>query len=492
LAFACAASQGPANQPNMTVRAAHSPANTAVPSANRVEHPGSPTLGAAEYFGDGYPTRALRAAGTGVGSLGYGTWIQPRPHSGTLPLGSVRVGGSVALLDSEPVAGGGNCSRFVRVEHGFVCAGRRATLDMSSPWMQAGLWTEPAPGVMPYQYALSVGTPMLSRPVPASEMRWKVGPREQPRMEGAMEGHDELAELAPIAANGPIPDFLRDGGNVPGPRSERKGPLLRYFPAGNMVAFTRAFEAHGEVWVLSTDMSVIPARGLKRFRLSEFHGVELDSGLQLPIAWMRKRARPKWRRGPGGLELTGESWPVKTHVALTGREAKSANRRFWETREPGVFIEQGDAALVELRPKPPRQLGGSGKWIHVNVGRGTLTLYQGTQPVFSTLMSPGKVNPTPRGRFVVESKHHHTSMGSGLSAFWIAEVPWTIYFERPFAIHATYWHEDFGQRKSGGCINLSPLDAKRVFDWVEPALPAGWDTVQAEAMGGRTVVVVEG
>jgi lipoprotein-anchoring transpeptidase ErfK/SrfK len=41
-------------------------------------------------------------------------------------------------------------------------------------------------------------------------------------------------------------------------------------------------------------------------------------------------------------------------------------------------------------------------------------------------------------------------------------VPWTIYFKRPFAIHASYGHEDFGERKRGGCVNLSPIDAERV------------------------------
>ncbi|MBI3205305.1 MAG: L,D-transpeptidase [Myxococcales bacterium] len=238
------------------------PASAPAPRSER-----SRELDLSQYFGDGYPPSALREPGTGIGSLGYGTWVQPAPRSGSLPLGSIRVGGSIPLVDSTPVPGNGKCPRFVKVERGFVCAGPRATLDMQSAWMSAGRWTEPAPGTMPYQYALSVGVPML--------------------------------------------------------------------------------------------------------------------------------------------------------------------------------------------------------------------------------MSPGKTNPTPHGRYFIESKHHYSSMGSGRGAFWIADVPWTIYFERPFAIHTSYWHEDFGQRKSGGCINLSPLDAKRVFDWAAPELPPGWDTVQADGMGGGTFVLIE-
>ena len=59
-----------------------------------------------------------------------------------------------------------------------------------------------------------------------------------------------------------------------------------------------------------------------------------------------------------------------------------------------------------------------------------------------------------------------------------ADVPWTVYFKRPYAIHASYWHEDFGQRKSGGCVNLSPIDGRRLFAWTEPRLPAGWHAMR--------------
>lgn len=479
-------SAAPAPRAKPTVRARPpEPTSAAAPEAAARE----PT--AFEWFGAGYPKSGPRA-GSGVGSLTYGTWIQPAPRSGALPLGSIRVGGSLPLASEEALPANGSCPKFVRVEGGFVCAGARATLDMQSPWLKAGAWTEPAPGVMPYQYALSVGVPKLTRPVPENEMIWKIGRRDRPRMKGWNEGHDELALDAPIEPNGPIPDFLRDGGQVPMPWGEPTSVYFKRIPAGTMIAYTRAFEAFGQTWVLSTDMSVVPARGLKRFRVSEFAGVELGRGVELPIAWMRKTPRPKWKKQGSGFEATGESWQPKTWVALTGREEKQGSRRFLETREPGIYIERSDATLVEARPKPPWEVKGTGKWIHVKVTRGTLTLYEGPKPVFSTLMSPGKEDATPYGRYTVESKHHYSTMSTEKSSFWIADVPWTIYFKRPYAIHASYWHEDFGQRKSGGCVNLSPRDAKRVFDWVAPDLPAGWDTVQSYGMGGGTFVLVEG
>lgn len=493
---ACAATRVPAPSAQESAPSGATSNTTAaraqVVDANPASGDSARMLQPHEYFGAGYPRPT--AARAGVGSLSWGTWIQPAPRAGALPLGSIRPGGSLALESQEILAGNGKCPRFVQVARGYVCVGSRATLDMHSRWMKAGAWTEPAPGVMPYQYALSVGAPMLTRPLPPEKMLWKTGARDRPRMRGWNEGHDELAEDDPIVANGEIPDFLRDGGQVPTPWGEPRGVFFKMVRAGTMIAYTRAFEAFGEVWVLSTDMTVIPARGLKRFRASAFRGVELGAGVELPIAWMRKKARGQWRKTADGFELTGASWPARTHVALTGREEKHGKQRFLETRAPGIFIEQSDATVVTARPKPPWEAKGTGKWIHVRVNRGTLTLYQGTTPVFTTLMSPGKEDATPYGRYFVESKHHFSTMSAEEgepTESWIADVPWTVYFKRPYAIHASYWHEDFGQRKSGGCVNLSPIDAKRVFDWIEPELPAGWDTVQAWGMGGGTFVLVE-
>jgi hypothetical protein len=271
--------------------------------------------------------------------------------------------------------------------------------------------------------------------------------------------------------------------------------FFKMAPKGTMIAYTRVFEALGETWVLTSDMRVMPARGLKHFRVSTFRGVELGNGVELPIAWMRKRDRPKWKKNGERLELAGGSWPLRTWVALTGEEVRDGKRRFLETREPGIYIERADATLVEARPKPPWETHGKDRWIHVQVNRGTLTLYDGPKPVFSTLMSPGKKDSTPYGRYVLESKHWFSAM-SGESgdpqSFWIDAVPWTQYFDRPYAIHGAFWHEDFGERKSGGCVNLSPIDAKRVFEFTTPVLPKGWDTVGAVGPNSSTFVLVEG
>lgn len=78
----------------------------------------------------------------------------------------------------------------------------------------------------------------------------------------------------------------------------------------------------------------------------------------------------------------------------------------------------------------------------------------------------------------------------GQGSFELRDVPWVEYFEAGYALHAAYWHDVFGIPRSHGCVNLSPLDAHRVFLWTEPGLPDGWHGVTSGADAGEGTVVV--
>src|SRR5688500_9778844 len=58
--------------------------------------------------------------------------------------------------------------------------------------------------------------------------------------------------------------------------------------------------------------------------------------------------------------------------------------------------------------------------------------------------------------------------------YMVQGVPWVLLFQGHNALHGAYWHDRFGNRKSHGCVNLAPLDARWVFDWAGPTLPRGW------------------
>jgi lipoprotein-anchoring transpeptidase ErfK/SrfK len=58
-----------------------------------------------------------------------------------------------------------------------------------------------------------------------------------------------------------------------------------------------------------------------------------------------------------------------------------------------------------------------------------------------------------------------------LDAYELVGVPWTIFFHElstGYAIHGTYWHNNFGWPMSHGCVNLRNADAKWLFRWSTP------------------------
>jgi hypothetical protein len=82
------------------------------------------------------------------------------------------------------------------------------------------------------------------------------------------------------------------------------------------------------------------------------------------------------------------------------------------------------------------------------------------------------------------------SLADAEDPYYVDAVPWAMYFDGRYALHAAYWHDLFGHRLSHGCVNLSPRDAKRVFDLVTPTLPAGWLVVHEHASDPGALVRV--
>jgi lipoprotein-anchoring transpeptidase ErfK/SrfK len=192
---------------------------------------------------------------------------------------------------------------------------------------------------------------------------------------------------------------------------------------------------------------------------------------------------------------------------LTGGSVAQKERVFLATREPDTFIAESDATVVEKSQDRPENVGPDDKWIQISITKGTLTAYEGDQPVFTTLISPGrgglprvanagnhelvKHRTTPLGVYRIQYKDRYSVMSPDpeQKKFFISDVPYIQYFRGPFAIHAAFWHEEFGEPMSGGCINLSPHDAARLFAWTDPPLPPAWQGVRSGPPIARGSVV---
>ena len=176
--------------------------------------------------------------------------------------------------------------------------------------------------------------------------------------------------------------------------------------------------------------------------------------------------------------------------------------------EQGVWVLDSDAAIAEQRSEIPfrkdEQVNGKKTWVDVSVFGGTFVAYEGETPVFATLMSPGRggtpfpgrdpisTASTPTGTFRVDGKFRWASMVSSSDANIVhAEVQYVQNFHGAHALHGAYWHDQWGELKSGGCVNLSPIDSKWAFEWSEPKLPKDWQGARSvPELGAATRVVV--
>ena len=72
--------------------------------------------------------------------------------------------------------------------------------------------------------------------------------------------------------------------------------------------------------------------------------------------------------------------------------------------------------------------------------------------------------------------------------YLVQGVPWVLLFQGHNALHGAYWHDSFGRKKSHGCVNLAPLDARWVFEWAGPSMREGWSGMLPEDLQ-RSVTV---
>lgn len=462
-----------------------------------------------------------------LGSLAPRVYIRRAPSLSSAEIGALHLGSIVELASDEPAGYSGCRGGWLAVKpSGYVCQDETVTRDVAThPVLKllaryAGDFEAPAP----YRWVESKQAP-LYRVVPTPQQQRQSEPGLADylaRLERARSGGRALPaafadiDLAATPASVGPPSFLTNGARSPldallAPNDSR--PRKSVVSARSTVAVLAEFFAHERSYWLTSDLLVIPKDKVAPKTPSAFAGVRLGTRVRLPLAFIRRDDAPKLRVAAAGpvvtaslgpkeraeLEPTGRSFPRSSYVELTGKSLTRNGRRYLETRDDGLYLED-DARVAVVAEEPPRgfELAGGEKWIDVSIFRGTLVAYEGRRAVFASLISPGAMGyqrdadgsfakyTTPTGTFRLEWKHRSTTMSPDPErpSYSLAEVPWTQFFHMPFALHATYWHDRFGEPKSGGCINLSVADAKWLFDWTEPRLPPGWHSVRSGGESG--------
>jgi lipoprotein-anchoring transpeptidase ErfK/SrfK len=162
--------------------------------------------------------------------------------------------------------------------------------------------------------------------------------------------------------------------------------------------------------------------------------------------------------GPGeNLSRIALRYGLSTYTLAAANGIVNPNHIYVGQR---LQIPEGGSSSQPPSPSP----GGSGRWIDIDLSAQRLTAYSGNTPVRSTPVSTGlPYTPTPAGSYRIYVKYTATTMSG--PGYYLPNVPYTMYFYRGYGIHGTYWHSNFGQPMSHGCVNLPTSEAQWLFHW---------------------------
>lgn len=195
------------------------------------------------------------------------------------------------------------------------------------------------------------------------------------------------------------------------------------------------------------------------------------------------------RSGPG------TQYPIvmrlRSGMVLRVADSKEADGRTWYRVGFDEWLRFPDRArslwvaadMVASTYAPgPESLGtttkATAKRIIIDRGRQMLYAYEGDTIFMEEHVSTGLLaTPTPRGTFEIFEKTPTRYMqgpipGISDDYYDLPGVPWDLYFtEQGAAIHGAYWHDEFGEPHSHGCVNLPVALAKKLYDWAELGTP---------------------
>ncbi|MDP2587792.1 MAG: L,D-transpeptidase family protein [bacterium] len=164
-------------------------------------------------------------------------------------------------------------------------------------------------------------------------------------------------------------------------------------------------------------------------------------------------------QGQRGLVVDQEGAYSAVVVALTSGLAERSVVLPTAVTEPEKIAVAAAAA-------PSSNLG---KSIRVVLSEQRLYAWEDGQLVKSFLVSTGLTGPTPVGNWAVHNKTYvQTYRGPGYD---LPNVHYSSWFLPEIAIHEAYWHNNFGQPMSHGCVNARIEDAQFIYEWAPIGTP---------------------
>ena len=251
-------------------------------------------------------------------------------------------------------------------------------------------------------------------------------------------------------------------------------PVRTMFSGDWWVSVDDLVEYEGQHWYQINAEEFVPADALAIASPSHFQGIYLSEQPQHAFAWINRGVQPSV--APQGA-LNAKVEPFQRYQLVTIFAEEFRSDEIWYLVGPDQWIEQTNVARADVDP-PPEGVPENAKWIEVDLFEQTIAAYEGERMLYATLISSGRTaTATPPGLYSLWSKVRVGKMSNPdvedghVSYYYLEDVPWTMYFNEGYSIHAAYWHDAFGFTRSHGCVNLAPRDARWFFTWADPMMP---------------------
>jgi L,D-transpeptidase catalytic domain len=451
----------------------------------------------------------------------FETKIYSKPSSSSKTLGYLRAGAVVSAAASS--SGNDGCSGgwYAVAPTGYVClAPDNASTDPNDPVAVALSRRADTSARLPYMYGVvRKGGPIYGRPptraeAQASEIDFDAHMKEwlaaagedgasfRPDYWMRWKGHTGATAQAlwDASRSEDVPAFLAGAAFPPGnvaAITKSNALVVAQTKHHNGMAFVDTFALDGRRYGMTTDLLFFPVDRMRPIEGSTYHGFRIPDDIDFPFAIIRRDGASLYAYDGGHFEKVKDI-ARRVTVKLTGHKSFFHHRMYYETVDHLYVSDEFASFFDKLQKAPKWAKETNAPWIEVSIGRQSLIAYEGEKAVYATVVSTGEAGledpetskSTKTGIFRIHTKHLTTTMASDVvgEEFELKDIPYVQYFEAGYALHAAYWHDDFGTPRSHGCINLSPEDAKWLFQWTEPKLPDGWHGVR-KALTGSTVFV---
>ena len=253
------------------------------------------------------------------------------------------------------------------------------------------------------------------------------------------------------------------------------GGVVDIWMNGNyLLALARKVEAHGKTFWATVEGRYVLADDLIDRPTPPMHGGRVTPG-EFPVAFAMRDTKLACNQGD---KLT-ECGTVGKHARVTVAGKVTRSGKDWLLIEGNRAVPADDMRVADKVDRPDG-VDASDKWIHINLSEQTLVAYEGDKPVFATLISSGLRNhATKNGLFKMQRKYVAKTMrGQDEDGPYVVEqVPWTMFYDGLYAVHGAYWHNNFGNTRSHGCVNVPPANARWLYHWSDPGLPAAWHSM---------------